>query len=54
MSPPVAGTLWRQQAVNRGDEPVPLVIDGHIIPPGTQIGVNSLHHKEQYFPRPLT
>lgn len=56
MSPPTAGTLWRQQVVNHGGESEPLVIDGHIIPPGTQIGVNtySLHHNEQYFPRPFT
>ncbi|KAI1110017.1 cytochrome P450 [Nemania sp. NC0429] len=56
MSPPTAGTLWRQEAVNRGDEKEPLVVDGHIIPPGTQIGVNTyaLHHNELYFPRPFT
>ncbi|KAI0868254.1 cytochrome P450 [Hypoxylon argillaceum] len=56
MSPPTAGTLWRQQVVNRGRQPEPLVVDGHVIPPGTQIGVNiySIHHNEQYFPRPFT
>ncbi|KAI0411106.1 cytochrome P450 [Xylaria grammica] len=54
MSPPITGTLWRQQAAHRGDSE-PLVIDGHIIPHGTQIGVNiySLHHNEEYFPRPF-
>ncbi|KAI3341634.1 cytochrome P450 [Ustulina deusta] len=55
MSPPITGTLWRQQADYRGGDSEPLVVDGHIIPPGTQIGVNtySLHHNEQYFPSPF-
>ncbi|KAI1367688.1 cytochrome P450 [Xylaria arbuscula] len=32
----------------------PLIIDGHVIPPGTQLGVNifALHHNEKYFPNP--
>lgn len=53
MSPPVSTTLWREK------DPVdhkPLVIDGHVIPHGTLIGVNTyaLHHNEQYFPQPFT
>ncbi|KAI0401284.1 benzoate 4-monooxygenase cytochrome P450 [Xylaria palmicola] len=54
MSPPVAGTLWRERlTVNSGE---PLVIDGHLIPPGTQVGVNTytLHHNPEYFPDPFT
>lgn len=33
----------------------PLVIDGHVVPPGTQVGVNvyALHHNETYFPEPF-
>lgn len=33
----------------------PLVVDGHVIPPGTSVGVNlySVMHNEEYFPRPL-
>ncbi|KAJ8132386.1 hypothetical protein O1611_g1238 [Lasiodiplodia mahajangana] len=52
MSPPTAGTLWRQQVAHQEE---PLVIDGHIIPPGTQVGVNiyAIHHNEDYFPRPF-
>ncbi|KAI1116258.1 cytochrome P450 [Nemania sp. NC0429] len=48
MSPPASGILWREQAPS--DQP--LVIDGHVIPKGTIIGVNiySLHHNEEYFP----
>ncbi|KAI0379439.1 cytochrome P450 [Hypomontagnella monticulosa] len=50
MSPPVPATLWRESVSE--DKTQPLVIDGHVIPPGTQIGVNiySLHHNEEYFP----
>ena len=47
MSPPVPGTLWRQQASDDyGDKPI--VIDGHVIPRGTYVGVNTyaLHHNE--------
>ncbi len=55
MFPPIPGTLWREQ-VQGSEEVGPLVIDGHIIPPGTQVGVNiyALHHNEKYFPEPFT
>ncbi|KAK8065753.1 cytochrome P450 [Apiospora hydei] len=50
-------TLWREQA---DDDPergkAPLVVDGHVIPPGTQLSVNlyALHHNEDYFPDAFT
>lgn len=53
MFPPIPGTLWREEASeNKGR---PLIIDGHVIPPGTQVGVNiyALHHNETYFPEPF-
>ncbi|KAI1320140.1 cytochrome P450 [Xylariaceae sp. FL0255] len=51
MSPPVPCTLWREAASN--DQP--LTVGGHVIPPGTQVGVNiySLHHNAEYFPSPF-
>ncbi|KAI1264187.1 cytochrome P450 [Xylariaceae sp. FL1019] len=51
MSPPVPCTLWRE-AVSHDQ---PLLVSGHVIPPGTQVGVNiySLHHNEEYFPNPF-
>lgn len=54
MSPPAPGVLWREQAHETRDQP--LVIDGHPIPKGTIIGVNtySLHHNEYYFPDSFT
>ncbi|KAI1504188.1 cytochrome P450 [Biscogniauxia marginata] len=50
MSPPVPGILWRETVADSRQRP--LVVDGHLIPPGTQIGVSiySLHHNERYFP----
>jgi cytochrome P450 len=54
MSPPVGGTLWREQS--KEDIRRPLVIDGHVIPAGTRIGLNiyALHHNPAYFPDPFT
>ncbi|KAI1207292.1 cytochrome P450 [Annulohypoxylon truncatum] len=54
MSPALPGTLWREKAAGAGDEP--LVIDGCVIPEGTQLGVNTyaLLHSEEYFPEPFS
>jgi cytochrome P450 len=54
MSPPISGTLWRERA--DADDKEPWVIDGHVIPTGTQVGVNTyaIHHDERYFPEPFT
>ncbi|KAI0898631.1 cytochrome P450 [Annulohypoxylon nitens] len=57
MSPPLPGLLWRQLAVEeQGEGKPPLVIDGHIVPPGTDVAVSvyALHHNENYFPDPFT
>ncbi|XDG04433.1 hypothetical protein ABKA04_004048 [Annulohypoxylon sp. FPYF3050] len=50
IAPPVPGTLWREASPELGNKP--LIIDGHVVPPGTQIGVNTytIHHNEVYFP----
>ncbi|KAI1762951.1 cytochrome P450 [Hypoxylon sp. FL1150] len=53
ISPPASGTLWRE--LSRTDPSnEPFIVDGHVIPPGTQVGVNTytLHHTEEYFPSP--
>ncbi|OTA98517.1 hypothetical protein M426DRAFT_258565, partial [Hypoxylon sp. CI-4A] len=54
MSPPTPGTLWRQLAPEEEGRG-PFVVDGHVIPRGTKVGVNiySLHHNEEYFPNPF-
>lgn len=55
MSPPVSTTLWRERDV-RDASVEPLVVDGHVIPPGTMVGVNiyALHHNPEYFPDPYS
>lgn len=57
VSPPVTGTLWRELAHEEEAIPnaPPFTVDGHVIPPGTQVGVNiySLHHNSNYFPDPF-
>jgi hypothetical protein len=47
MSPPIAGTLWRELAPEE-DGRNSLIIDGHVIPKDTYIGVGAytLHHNE--------
>ncbi|KAI0876471.1 cytochrome P450 [Hypoxylon argillaceum] len=54
MSPPIPGTLWRQQAADDTDSS-PFVVDGHVIPPGTYVGVNTyaIQHNEEYFQDPF-
>ena len=54
MSPPITGTLWRE--LYPEEQHRPLIVDGHVIPPGTQVGVcmYSLHHNEKYFAEPFT
>ena len=53
MSPPSPTTPWREQDPS-SDEP--FVVDGHVIPRGTQVGVSlySLSHNEEYFPDSFT
>ncbi|KAI1136916.1 cytochrome P450 [Hypoxylon sp. FL0543] len=55
MAPPSSTTLWREQDP-AGDKSQPLIIDGHIVPLGTMVGVNiySIHHNTEYFPSPFT
>lgn len=52
IAPPAPGTLWRELPTT---DKSPLVIDGHVIPPGVQVGVNTyaLLHNEEYFPDPF-
>lgn len=51
VSPPVTGTLWRQQSSHDAE---PLYVDGHFVPRGTHVAVNiyDIHHNAAYFPDP--
>ncbi len=53
MSPPAPGTPWREQL---GTDKAPFIVDGHVIPRGTHVGVNvyAILHNEKYFPEPFT
>lgn len=49
--------MWRElESVKKEEDEEPLVIDGHVIPYGTQVSVNiySLHHNAEYFPDPFS
>ncbi|KAI1260526.1 cytochrome P450 [Xylariaceae sp. FL1019] len=52
MSPSSPGTLWREMLRGQSARNQQLVIDGHVIPHGTQVGVctYAIHHNERYFP----
>lgn len=52
ISPPTPGVMWREQDPHSAE---PLVVDGHVIPPGTMVGVGtySLMHNPDYFPEPF-
>ncbi|KAI8963186.1 cytochrome P450 [Daldinia sp. FL1419] len=54
MSPPITGTLWRELPTEEHYRS-PWIVDGHVIPCGTQVGVctYALHHNEAYFTDPF-
>lgn len=54
ISPPTPGVMWRQQDPLFANKE-PLVVDGHVIPPGVLVGVGtySLMHNPEYFPEPF-
>ncbi|RDA82326.1 hypothetical protein CP532_4622 [Ophiocordyceps camponoti-leonardi (nom. inval.)] len=55
MAPPVTAPPWRAEKVGRKDDQL-LIVDGHVIPRGTDIAVNfySLFHNEEYFDDPFS
>ncbi|KAI1877508.1 hypothetical protein JX265_003516 [Neoarthrinium moseri] len=54
MTPPLPGTLWREGISQSSIKP--LIVDGHVIPKGVQVGVNTyaILHNEEYFSEPFT
>lgn len=50
--PLTPGVMWREKDPLSAE---PLVVDGHVIPPGTLVGVGvySLMHNPEYFPEPF-
>lgn len=55
LSPPIPTTLWREEIPSGENPEEPLVIDGVVVPPGTEVGVNiyAIHHNPEYFPDPF-
>jgi cytochrome P450 len=55
LAPPSIAILWREQAYD-DDKNDPIIVDGRVIPRGTEVGVSlySLLHNEEYFPEPFT
>ena len=55
LAPSGPGTLWRELIRDDTAERGPLIIDGHVVKPGTQVGVctYAIHHDEEYFPDPF-
>ncbi|RYP80036.1 hypothetical protein DL770_006395 [Monosporascus sp. CRB-9-2] len=55
IAPPAPGTLWRELPFDDTKDNGPLIIDGHVVSPGTQVGVctYAIHHNEEYFPEPF-
>ncbi|KAI1367470.1 cytochrome P450 [Xylaria arbuscula] len=53
MAPPSLTILWREAEADRKE---PFIVDGHVIPRGTQVGISlySLLHNPEYFPDPFT
>lgn len=53
MSPPFLPVSWREQDAN---EAGPFVVDGKVIPRGTQVGISpyAIMHDEKVFPDPFT
>lgn len=54
MAPATTITAWREEDP-QSTSAEPFVVDGHVIPHGTYVGVNSycLMHHEAYFPEPF-
>lgn len=57
ISPSSLGTFWRELDPAQDPTPgKPFIVDGHVIPPGTAVGVSpySILHNPEYFPDPFT
>lgn len=52
IAPPFTGTFWREPFPDYTGQ---FVVDGHVIPRGTMVGVNPycVMHNENYFPEPF-
>lgn len=56
ISPPTLAPAWREQDPDSVAAGEPFIVDGHVIPPGTQVAVSNytLQHSEEHFPNPYS
>ncbi|ROW12524.1 hypothetical protein VMCG_00732 [Cytospora schulzeri] len=54
LSPSTLAPAWREQEPASAAAGEPFIVDGHVIPPGTQVAVSqyTLQHNKAYFPEP--
>lgn len=55
MSPSTLAPAWREQERTSAAAGEPFIVDGYVIPPGTQVAVSqfTVQHNEEYFPDPF-
>ncbi|OTA77079.1 hypothetical protein M434DRAFT_18367 [Hypoxylon sp. CO27-5] len=55
MTPPAPSPLWRELEVPSSPTGKPFVVDGHVIPPGTEVGVHlwAIMHDAEFFDDPF-
>ncbi|KAI1364842.1 cytochrome P450 [Xylaria arbuscula] len=55
IAPASLAFTWSQQDTSSAQASEPFIVDGHVIPPGTEVAVSlySLLHNEEYFPEPF-
>ncbi|KAI1395606.1 cytochrome P450 [Hypoxylon fuscum] len=56
MTPPAPSPLWREPEILASSTTEPFIVDGHVIPPGTEVGVHlwAIMHNPTYFADPFT
>ncbi|KAI1123712.1 cytochrome P450 [Nemania abortiva] len=56
MTPPAPSPLWREPEILVSSTQQPFVVDGHIVPPGTEVGVHlwAIMHDPENFEDPFT
>jgi cytochrome P450 len=54
MTPPASGMFWRVDNPKDKAANEPVIVDGHVLPPGTEVSMSTyaVLHDEKYYPRP--
>ncbi|KAI1754179.1 cytochrome P450 [Xylaria castorea] len=56
MTPPSPSPLWREHEVLLPSKSQPFIVDGHVIPPGTEVSIHlwAMMHDPEYFKDPFS